>query len=99
MRMGDRLAGKITIITGAARGIGLATTNEFLSQGAAVALVARPTSDFDAVCARLGERHDILQCRADVRDSAACAAAVDAAVRHWSRIGVLFNNAGISFVR
>jgi NAD(P)-dependent dehydrogenase (short-subunit alcohol dehydrogenase family) len=90
---------KDRIITGAARGIGLATVNEFLLQGAAVALVARPSSDFDDVCARLGEHNDILQCRADVRNSAACAPAVDAAVRRWSRIDVLFNNAGISFVR
>jgi NAD(P)-dependent dehydrogenase (short-subunit alcohol dehydrogenase family) len=97
--MGDRLAGKIAIVTGAARGIGLATATEFLLQGASVALVGRPSGDFDAVCARLAEHYDILQCQADVRDSAACVAAVDAAVRRWNRIDVLFNNAGISFVR
>ena len=97
--MGDRLAGKIAIVTGAARGIGLATATEFLLQGDLVALVGRPSGDFDAVWPRLAEHYDILQCQADVRDSAACVAAVDAAVRRWNRIDVLFNNASISFVR
>jgi NAD(P)-dependent dehydrogenase (short-subunit alcohol dehydrogenase family) len=94
----DRLAGKIAIVTGASRGIGLATAETFLEEGARVALVARPSEHFKRECARLADRFDLLALEADVRDSAQCAAAVEATVARWGRIDVLFNNAGISFV-
>lgn len=97
MRHG-RLAGKVALVTGASRGIGLATAELFLAEDASVALAARPSAHFDAACERLRERFDLLQLEVDVRDSAACAVAVEATVARWGRVDVLFNNAGIAFV-
>jgi NAD(P)-dependent dehydrogenase (short-subunit alcohol dehydrogenase family) len=93
-----RLAGKIALVTGASRGIGLATAELFLDEDASVALAARPSAHFDAACARLRERFDVLQLEVDVRDSVQCTAAVEATVARWGRVDILFNNAGSSFV-
>ncbi len=94
----ERLAGKVAIVTGASRGIGLATAETFLEEGASVAFVARPSPHFDELAQRLRD-NPALPIETDVRDSAQCAAAVAAVVERWGRIDILFNNAGISFVR
>jgi len=94
----DRLNGKVAIVTGASRGLGLATAEVFVDEGASVGLVARPSAHFDAVCERLERDYDMLKLEVDVRDSRQCRDAVDAVVRRWGRVDVLFNNAGISFV-
>ena len=52
--MANELKGKVAAITGAASGIGLATTEALLAAGAKVVLVDRDTKALDAVCARLG---------------------------------------------
>lgn len=93
-----RLEGKVAIVTGASRGIGLAAAELFLNEGAAVALVARSSQHFDAVCERLGADNDILKLEVDVRRSPDCAKAVEATLQRWGRTDALFNNAGISFV-
>ncbi len=95
----DRLRDKVAIVTGASRGLGLATAELFLEEGARVAFVARPSEHFDAVRARLAGVSSALALEADVRDSAQCAAAVAATLDRWGHVDVLFNNAGISFVR
>lgn len=95
----DRLREKVAIVTGASRGLGLATAELFLDEGARVAFVARPSEHFDAVRARLAGLSSALALEADVRDSAQCAAAVAATLERWGHVDVLFNNAGISFVR
>jgi NAD(P)-dependent dehydrogenase (short-subunit alcohol dehydrogenase family) len=93
-----RLDGKVSIVTGASRGIGLATAEVFVDEGASVGLVARASERFDAVCERLARDHDVLKLEVDVRDPGQCRAAVDAVADRWGRVDVLFNNAGISFV-
>lgn len=94
-----RLASRVAIVTGASRGIGLATAEIFLEEGASVAFVARASPHFDGLAERLRGNPNALPLETDVRDSAQCAAAVAAVVERWGRIDTLFNNAGITFVR
>lgn len=77
----------IVLITGGARGIGLAAARAVLARGGSVALV--DVTDPPA----LGER--ALAVTADVRDDAALRAAVDAAVERFGGLDVVVANAGI----
>jgi len=75
-----RLAGKVAIITGAARGQGLAEARRFAAEGAEV--VAGDVLDHDGI-------------HLDVTSAESWAAAVDVAVSRYGRVDVLVNNAGI----
>ena len=80
--MSGKLAGKTCFITGAAAGIGLATTELFLAQGARVIATDRNLDGLKGVAA---ENHPL-----DVTDAAACAALA----QKVGAIDVLFNCAG-----
>ena len=90
MRM--RLKDKVSIITGAARGIGLACAERFLAEGAAVMLV-----DIDergaAEAKRLGEKAHFIRC--DVGDAKDAANLVAETAKIFGGVDVLVNNAGI----
>ena len=92
-----RLAGKVSIITGAAQGIGLATALKFAQEGAIVVLCDVKQSAVDAAVA---------QCQAtgaqavgfvvDVTQRDMVDGAVKAVLEKFGRIDVLVNNAGIT---
>ena len=50
------LNGKVAAVTGAASGIGLASSEAMIAAGATVVLVDRDEEALDAVCSRLGHR-------------------------------------------
>jgi 3-oxoacyl-[acyl-carrier protein] reductase len=91
-----RLAGKVCIITGAARGIGHATALKFAREGAKVVVCDLDRQMVDAavddVRGAPGEAHGFV---VDVTDPASIAAMVDAVMQRYGRIDVLVNNAGI----
>lgn len=87
---------KTAIITGSARGIGLAITRAFLADGWSVALL-----DIDGETLRIteaeldaGDRALAIEC--DVSDAAGVASAVQRIVGRFGRIDALVNNAGIA---
>ena len=89
--MGDRLDGKVAIITGGTSGIGLRSAEMFVEQGARVLIAARREEVGQALAERLGA--DACFVRTDVTQEEEVRAMVAAAVRRWGRIDCLFNNA------
>src|SRR5713101_2657890 len=90
-RGGPPLAGKVALVTGASRGIGLAVANALHAAGAHVVRLARTLSDAGAV-----RRTDL---RCDVGDPAAVERAVARVVADPGAPDVVVSNAGIFFVK
>jgi NAD(P)-dependent dehydrogenase (short-subunit alcohol dehydrogenase family) len=91
--VGDRLSGRIAVITGAASGIGAASARRFVEEGARV-VVADVQDDLGrALVAELGDAARYVSC--DVTSEEAVAAAIGLAVDTWGRLDVMFNNAGV----
>ncbi len=88
-----RLEGKIALITGAARGIGLAFAEAYISEGARVALADIDIAGARKQAERLGK--GALAVEMDVTQQASIDAAVDATVAQFGQIDILINNAAI----
>ena len=88
-----RFDGKTALVTGGARGIGLAITERLLSEGARVALLDRDP-DVETVAKKLGPSARALV--ADVTKSAEVDRAVAAAHAWADRLDIVVNNAGIT---
>lgn len=89
-----RLTGKVALITGGAAGIGKATAERFLAEGARVAICDINAEVGQAAAAALGDgvRFDAV----NVADRQAVQAWVDAVAGEYGRINILVNNAGIT---
>ena len=91
-----RLKHKVSIITGAARGIGLATALKFAREGARVVLCDMGEAALDAAAAEVrAAGGDALAFVVDVTDRPSIDRMVAAVMRQWGRVDVLVNNAGI----
>jgi NAD(P)-dependent dehydrogenase (short-subunit alcohol dehydrogenase family) len=91
------LKDQVIAVTGASRGIGLATAQSLLRHGARVALLARGREPLEAAAAALGVH--ALPVVADVCDRAAVRDALAAVVGHFGRLDGLVNNVGFQFAR
>jgi 3(or 17)beta-hydroxysteroid dehydrogenase len=89
-----RLAGKVAIITGAASGMGAATARMFAREGAKVVIADMLAHEGKQVADAIGTaaRFESL----DVTNEENWAAVVAATTRHFGKLDVLVNNAGIS---
>jgi len=119
-RVMGRLAGKVAIVTGGASGIGLATVERFVAEGASVVLTDLPAASHQELVDRLGENQAGVHYRnrekdgpndgyaiaerlgssarfvpADVTEADQLEEVIDAAVRVFGGIDILFNNAGV----
>ena len=87
------LAGKVVIVTGAARGIGAATARAFAAEGAKVAVIDRDVEAAHAVAASLPGAWAVC---GDLSDAAVCQRVVEGVVARWGGVDVLVNNAGVN---
>ena len=62
MGMGDRLNNKVALITGGTSGIGAATAELFIAEGAKVAIAGRSEEKGQALADTLGERAIYIKC-------------------------------------
>ena len=92
-----RLAGKVAIVTGGARGIGRAITIRLDGEGASVVASQRAVQEGEELVGSLGERATFVAC--DVRDEADAARLVDTTLERYGRIDVLCNNAGVGLLK
>ncbi|WP_278234703.1 SDR family oxidoreductase [Isoptericola sp. AK164] len=90
-----RLEGRVGLVTGASRGIGLAVARRLVAEGASVVLTARSAEDLESAAATLPPgRVRVVAGRAQDPDHRR--AAVQTAVRELGALDVLVNNAGIN---
>jgi NAD(P)-dependent dehydrogenase (short-subunit alcohol dehydrogenase family) len=92
------LRDQVIAVTGASRGIGLATAQSLLRRGARVALIARGREPLEAAVAAL-QSPQALALVADVCERAAIGGALAGVVRHFGRLDGLVNNVGFQFAR
>lgn len=87
------MTNRAIIVTGAARGIGLATTKLLLSEGASVVMV---DNDEDELRSASKDLENVLAILCDVSEPAQVKSMVSQAESHFKRIDGLVNNAGVA---
>ena len=95
------LSGKVAIVTGGTKGIGLAIAEHLVRAGASVMVSARTAADVDAVVASLQEESvaPVAGMACDVADPDACTGLVAETVKRFGRLDILVNNAGLGIFK
>ena len=92
------LDGKVAIVTGGTRGIGLAIAQELLNQHAKVVICARKQEGLDRAKEMLKAGDNLLTCVAHIAKEDDVNALVDAAVQKYSAVDILINNVGMNLM-
>lgn len=96
MADGRDMTGRVALVTGGSRGIGLAIAAALVAQGARVALTARKSEELNSAVATLGGAEHALAVPGNAGDAAHRADAVARTVATFSRLDMLVSNVGIN---
>jgi 3-oxoacyl-[acyl-carrier protein] reductase len=93
---GQKLTGKVAVITGGSRGIGAGIARRLAADGASVAITYTKGADAAAVVTQEIERTGgkAIAIQADAADAGAVKAAIEKTVKTFGRLDILVNNAG-----
>ena len=96
-RLAISFEGRVVVLTGGSRGLGLVMARMLVDEGARVVLLARDMGELQRAREELEARGtgEVMTLRCDVRRRADVRAAVDTVLDRWRAIDVLINNAGI----
>src|ERR1700755_2512763 len=90
--IGNRLQGRVAVVTGGGSGIGLASARRMAAEGARVVIADIDVTTGEAAAEEVGG----LFVRTDVTDDAGVRGLFDAAQDTYGSVDIAFNNAGIS---
>lgn len=92
------MKGQTAIITGSSRGIGKTTAHEFAKRGVNVVIVARSEAKAVEVAKEIADRYNVetLGVGADVSSAESVSSLFEQALKKFSKIEILVNNAGIT---
>jgi 3-oxoacyl-[acyl-carrier protein] reductase len=96
--MGDRLDGRVALVTGAGGGIGYEYARRFLGEGARVVVAEIDEARGEAAAATLAEEMPsapVVALATDIADEASVQACVEASAEQFGPVDVLVNNAAI----
>jgi len=91
-----RLKDKVAIVTGAARGIGRATAERLIEEGAKILICDIDEAQLMRTAAELGGEDRVLAQLVDVVNKRHVEQLVEKAVQHFGRLDIMVNNAGIA---
>lgn len=91
--MALRLDGKVALVTGGSKGIGLGIAKAFVEAGGRVMLVARKADQLEAAATQLGGPEVAIWCAAHVGKQEDAATAIAKTIEHFGSLDVLVNNA------
>jgi NAD(P)-dependent dehydrogenase (short-subunit alcohol dehydrogenase family) len=95
-----KLHGKVTLVTGSARGLGWEMIQAFAQEGAKVAICDLSQSDVDAAAAKLGSPPEkVLGVKADVTSEREVTDLFSCTLEKFKRLDILVNNAGFAWPR
>ncbi|MGH6921189.1 MAG: SDR family NAD(P)-dependent oxidoreductase, partial [Geminicoccaceae bacterium] len=95
MAKDKRLNGKVALVTGGARGIGLAIATRFVTEGAKVVIGDIDGAEASAAAAALGSASEVLGHGVDITKEEQVAATVGETESRFGRLDILVNNAAI----
>lgn len=87
--------GRVVVITGGSRGLGLVMARQLAAEGARLCLLARDPDELARARDQLPPEADVLTIRCDIRRRADVRAAMDQVLERWTAVDVLINNAGV----
>jgi len=91
-----RLKDKVAIVTGAARGIGRATAERLIEEGAKILICDIDEAQLTRTAAELGGEDRVIAQLVDVVNKRHVEQLVEKAVEHFGRLDIMVNNAGIA---
>ena len=94
--MGNRFEGKVAVVTGASRGIGLAIAERLVAEGARVCITARKQEALDEAVTSLGGPAHAMAVAGSADDVVHQATAIKATIETFGSVDLLVNNTGIN---